>query len=408
MAPKPKARKSSRSRPRVPTPDVPLAASPQPLKKKRRAGRPRLKKPVTASDGEAGVSATVSTNASNNLESDEQSVAQLRSVMGLEARSGVTLAQTLIEWQMRHLNLQSTGSPTTGTTISLTSTTSTLPIPISSSASTPVEIGNPSSIASRSDLHVARRNPVRIKIPMPVFAGLQDPRNPALFVKDLERFGEAHGYSEEQMIGEVLKVALVGPAKNWFDFMEFSDWGDFVTKFRTEYQSSAFRERMKQQLSARTQAPGEPLLSFIAEVKTFHDEYLPSATESDIVEHILKSAHPDYSKYLFNRGIVTMRELRLYAELIHKQVELDKSYKPPPSRSQCDDPKLGFDKTPFTLPAAQQKKAVINQNSQVPRTGGNAQALGQKKPRCWKCKAEGHLSKDCTEKVAVNIKESKN
>jgi hypothetical protein len=156
---------------------------------------------------------------------------------------------------------------------------------------------------------------------------------------------------------------------------------------------------MKEQLSARTQAPREPLLSFIAEIKTFHDEYLPLTPELEIVETILKAAHPDYSKYLFDKKIKTLSELREVAELIHKQVDRERSYKPPPARNVCDDPKLGYDNRPI-LQAVKNKKATVNQNSSVPKTGGNAQPLA-KNLKCWRCKGNGHLSKDCKEKKAV-------
>jgi hypothetical protein len=207
-------------------------------------GRPKRKaaavvqgsQPVSGlTDADAVNDQTVSTQSLVRSESD--SVAAFRVVIGLPVRENATLAETLLEWQMRQLEPNSTGTLT-----SSPSNSNNLIFPLSS---VPSSVASNSQISSVTDSSrttnslvstnnvppVRRPNPVKIKLEMPTFGGLQDPRNPALFVKELERFKGANSYTDEQILKEVLKVALIGPARNWYDFMIFTDWDDFVVKF---------------------------------------------------------------------------------------------------------------------------------------------------------------------------------
>ncbi|ODM88297.1 Transposon Ty3-I Gag-Pol polyprotein [Orchesella cincta] len=174
---------------------------------------------------------------------------------------------------------------------------------------------------------------LKIRTDIPIYSGAQEAKTPFDFLKELEAYKSVVNCNTKEMFSQVLPVALKGEAYSWFVFArdDIISWGDFVTKFRNEFQPVGYYEELKKELGERTQGTREPLTHYIRIILEFYERLEGDYSEKEIVERIINQMHPQYRFLITRSGQVhfSIQELLKEAQIAQESIYRDRQYKEP-------------------------------------------------------------------------------
>jgi len=181
---------------------------------------------------------------------------------------------------------------------------------------------------------------------IPQYSGSSDSKTPFDFIIELEKYREAVGYTEREMLQYVIPLALTGDASNWCRYEPaFQSWNDFKQRIRSEFQAIGYYEDMRRDLQLRTQGPTEPLTEFIRVIRGYYERIGDPAEEIVIVTRILRNMHPEYKQAFLGKHITTLNQLKQEAHSAQELIKSMRTYKPP-SASGGLEPSLSWKPIP--------------------------------------------------------------
>jgi len=176
-------------------------------------------------------------------------------------------------------------------------------------------------------MHHLKTSDIRI----PTYAGAWDGKTPYDYLLELEKYQAIVGYTEIEMLNNVIPLSLVQDAYNWYRYEpQFENWNDFKRRLRTEFQAVGYKEDLKRELDKRYQGPNETLTSFIRIITDYFERIGDRVEEEMIVNLVKRLMHPDYRKALIGMPCNTIEELKNSAPLAQELIKSYRSYKLPP------------------------------------------------------------------------------
>lgn len=285
---------------------------------------------------------------------------------------------------------------------------------------------------------------LKIECPVPTYVGPEDEKTPQDFLEELERFQLASQCSENDLLRKVIPAALKGSAQRWFRFMgNFDSLVAFKRAFGNEFEAVDYKARLRLEMRRRTQAPEEPLTSYIHVMAEYFRRLGDATTEDEKVSTVMNQVHPSYRPFLRGKTFSSLSEMATEAKIIQADLLSWHTYMPPPDPSQALEPTLAFQTTstvskdasiiasaehrgnsvfggpplslaaidPFTYHRLERSKRAQtpivsrprsgNKNSDVVRTE-NRRPNPQQQQLCWQCGSNKHYKRQCRQRVPGN------
>ncbi|CAG7728687.1 unnamed protein product [Allacma fusca] len=203
-------------------------------------------------------------------------------------------------------------------------------------------------------------------ISIPKYSGAHEKKTPYDFLIELEKYQKAVGYSEDEMLAQVIPLALIEDAYMWYRKLnsELRSWELFKYHFRREFQSVNYTWQMRRDLDGRFQGPHEPLTKFIYVIDDFFERIDPATPQHTRVDKVMENMHPEYRHKILGRrqSYATIKELLDEAYEAQASIAWDREYKVPDVKPGVE-PTLAY-KVPFQFQKV--REAVTESVSQVP------------------------------------------
>lgn len=187
-------------------------------------------------------------------------------------------------------------------------------------------------IPANANAAVARSHHLKTSdIRIPTYSGAYENKTPYDYLLELEKYQAIVGYSEAEIITNVIPLSLTGDAYQWYRYEpEFINLVDFRTRLRKEFQALDYKADLKREMTNRYQGTNEPLSSFIRIIVDYYERIGDQMEEEEIVNQIKRLMHPEYRKALIGMPMQTMDELKQAAPLATELIKSYRSYKLPP------------------------------------------------------------------------------
>ena len=193
-------------------------------------------------------------------------------------------------------------------------------------------------------------------IKVPIYSGCHEVRTPYEFLLDLERYREAVGYTQAEMLAQVIPLALRDDAEMWHRKVgqRFGTWVEFQSAFRREFQSPTYSQKLRRELEDRFQGPHEPLTKFIYVIDDYFQRLDPTTPQKARIDRIIQNMHPDYrSKFLtVNRVFNCVEEILNEAYGAQADMACDRNYRVPDTGGSTE-PTLAYRLPGWTKPQGQ-------------------------------------------------------
>lgn len=179
-------------------------------------------------------------------------------------------------------------------------------------------------------------------LPMPKYEGFEDKKTPAQFISECERYARSQGFEPAVLLERAMLTALERSAYEWWDFTKgFTDWKTFCKALQAEFGAANYKEMLRREMEARTQAPQEPLASYIRKMYGYFQQ-LDDVTEADMVRRTVAQMHPDCHRLLHGRTFSTFTELAEAAPQVQAALLQERLYRPPPPAEWSIEPSLAW------------------------------------------------------------------
>jgi hypothetical protein len=283
---------------------------------------------------------------------------------------------------------------------------------------------------------------------IPRYTGLPSERTPYDFLIELEKFKSISRSSDCHMLEKVVPLALSDRAYTWYRFEQeiraFADWEDFKRRFRREFQTTYYDQKLRRMMEDRFQGPDESLVSYIRTVLSYYERLeTDKPQESEKIDFIKRHLHPDYRSVLQGQRFTTIAELIEAAFEAQEAINLQELYKVPTSAPSIE-PSLQYQpKESLVKPSAISMKSaetyatisggsvqkhvnfrpeqVFRQSSQNERRFRTASPAPVSRPesaasnrsqspgdqrRCYLCNSLDHMRRDCPQNNQQNRSEN--
>jgi len=120
-------------------------------------------------------------------------------------------------------------------------------------------------------------------IRIPRYEGAHESKTPYDFLQELEKYGMALGYTNRELLLQVVPHTLGDEAYRWYLFQghKIQDWQTFKAALRREFQPADYEVGLRRELEERSQGCHEPLTSYIRVINDFYDRLSPYAPEKE-------------------------------------------------------------------------------------------------------------------------------
>jgi hypothetical protein len=185
-----------------------------------------------------------------------------------------------------------------------------------------------------------------LRLPLPSFCGYADVRTPKEFLEELKHFADCYQLTENQLLGQVIPLALKGPAARWHRFMKGSkaleNLDAFTTSLLAEFGPANYHALIMKELEARTQHPDEPLSSFIQAIAGYYERVGGNYSEREKVQRVLSQMHPEYRRVLNGATFENLQSFASAAPRLQALLMQERMYRPPPPAYLCIEPSLAW------------------------------------------------------------------
>ena len=182
-------------------------------------------------------------------------------------------------------------------------------------------------------------------IKIPTYSGAHEARTPYEFLMDLERYRKAVGYTEVDMLAQVIPLALREDAELWYRKVQYSvgTWQEFQVRFRREFQSPTYVRKLRRELEDRFQGPHEPLTKFIYVIDDYFQRLDPATPQKVRADRIIQNMHPDYRRKILTvrREFNSVEEIMSEAYEAQASLAWDREYKVPDIKGSIE-PTLAY------------------------------------------------------------------
>jgi hypothetical protein len=272
---------------------------------------------------------------------------------------------------------------------------------------------------------------------IPRYTGLPSERTPYDFLIELEKFKFISRSSDVHMLGKVVPLALSDRAYTWYRFeqeiREFADWDDFKRRFRREFQTTYYDQKLRRMMEDRFQGPDESLVSYIRTVLSYYERLENvKPPDSEKIDFIKRHLHPDYRNFLQGQKFTTIAELIEAAFEAQEAINLQESYRVPTSAPSIEpslqyQPKeslvkpsasslrssdtyasvaggsvqkhVNFRAEPIFRQASQSEQRFRSASPAPNSRPGSASSNRSQSPgeprRCYLCNSTDHMRRDC-------------
>lgn len=198
--------------------------------------------------------------------------------------------------------------------------------------------------AIQQALQAVRPPGPRINMPVPTYSGCSDQTSANAFLVALNRYRQATGCSDSDVLSRILPAALVGDAARWHRLVgcTAATWDEFQAAFREEFLPYDYQPRMRRELELRTQAPDEPLLEYVRAMQELYEYADPEASNAERVERVIRQSHPTFALYLRGCSCRNLNELATEARKVQAAIAASRAYRPPPPPGESLEPSCAW------------------------------------------------------------------
>ncbi|XP_077544871.1 uncharacterized protein LOC144158085 [Haemaphysalis longicornis] len=237
---------------------------------------------------------------------------------------------------------------------------------------------------------VASGSRPRLNVEVPSYSGYGDAKSVYAFLQQLDSYRTALGASEEDVLRQVLPVALVGTAERWRRCQPaFTSMADFKDRFRAEFLPPDYEHRMRDELALRTQHPEESLLEYVRAMQELYERADPAAADADKVARACRQCHPRFRPHLRGRSFPNLEALAQEARIVQADLLAELRYRLPPRPGESLEPGCAWSGAP--VPSAHQaERMTVRQETAV----GNSATLRALDPYSYKGAVRGWKTAD--------------
>lgn len=160
---------------------------------------------------------------------------------------------------------------------------------------------------------------------------------------------------------------------------KFTSWDQLVDGLRGEFQPVDYDDRLYEEIRHRTQGPTESIGIFVSIIKNLFARLNTKVPENVQLNVILKNLCPAFQRQLALVDVVSIDQLLQLGRRLEATKSAVDNYTPPSRSSKMLEPDLAYVHTESVTVATVMTDARLPVNS----------------VKCWNCRRDGHLAKDC-------------
>ncbi|XP_077539945.1 uncharacterized protein LOC144152525 [Haemaphysalis longicornis] len=179
----------------------------------------------------------------------------------------------------------------------------------------------------------------RLNIEVPSYFSYGDVKSVYECLQQLDSYQSAVGASDDDVLRQVLPVALVGSAARWRRCQpDFESMADFKDCFRVEFLPPDYERRMRDELAISTQHPEESLLEYVRAMQELYERADSAAADADKVARVCRQCHPRFRPYLRGQSFCNLEALAQEARVIQVDLLAELRYRLPPRSEESLEP----------------------------------------------------------------------
>ncbi|XP_049271918.1 uncharacterized protein LOC125758606 [Rhipicephalus sanguineus] len=179
---------------------------------------------------------------------------------------------------------------------------------------------------------------------VPTYNGYGDLQSARDYLDSLTRYQRATGLDDQEVLGRVVPAALTDTAARWYRLSghRAATLDEFRAAFLREFLPADYESRMRRELELRTQAPDESLQEYVRAMDDLFSIAEPRASNEELVERVIRQAHPTFSAYLRGSRFRDLEELAAEAKRIQGDILAARAYRPPPPAGVALEPRCAW------------------------------------------------------------------
>jgi hypothetical protein len=207
------------------------------------------------------------------------------------------------------------------------------------------------------------------------------------FLEKVTDYATARNVSDEVLFEGFIEL-VEGKAFTWYRSVKSSvlNWEDLKTKLKNDFLPPNYEDEIWEQIKARKQRKGEPVVLFFAELENLFNRISRIVCEATRVKFLRQNLLPDYLSHIALSNTDTVQELLAVVKRLEEaEYFKNKNIAYRESRNKV---------TPLRRTAPQVSE-VAEENLTVPSVSDSKNENASKTLICWNCQKSGHTYTSC-------------